>query len=66
MATVGNTKKSTTTDGIKNGSYFSADVKSTGTTIEDGFDGQTTISVEASNDDIASQLWDISAKIVGV
>ncbi|OEU13121.1 NAD(P)-binding protein [Fragilariopsis cylindrus CCMP1102] len=66
MATVGNTKKSTTTDGIKNGSYFSADVKSKGTTIEDGFDGQTTISVEASNDDIASQLWDISAKIVGV
>jgi NAD(P)-dependent dehydrogenase (short-subunit alcohol dehydrogenase family) len=67
MATV-NTKKSTTsTDGIiKNGSYFSADVKSKGTTIEDGFDDQTTISVEASNDDIASQLWDISAKIVGV
>ena len=66
MATVNTTKSSTTTDGIKNGSYFSADVKSKGTTIEDGFDDQTTISVEASNDDIASQLWDISAKIVGV
>jgi len=63
MATV-NTKS--ITDGIKNGSYFSAGVKSKGTTIEDGFDDQTTTSVEASNEDIACQLWDISAKIVGV
>ena len=67
MATVNTSKSTSSTDGIiKNGSYFSADVKSKGTTIEDGFDDQTTISVEASNDDIASQLWDISAKIVGV
>ncbi|OEU18481.1 NAD(P)-binding protein [Fragilariopsis cylindrus CCMP1102] len=67
MATVNTSKSTSSTDGIiKNGSYFSADVKSKGTTIEDGFDDQTTISMEASNDDIASQLWDISAKIVGV
>jgi light-dependent protochlorophyllide reductase len=66
MAATVNTKSSTTTDGIKNGSYFSADVKSKATTIKDGFDDQTTISVEASNDDLASQLWDLSAKIVGI
>jgi len=51
---------------IKNGSYFSADVGSKATTIEDGFNDQTTVSVEASNDDLASRLWDLSAQIVAV
>jgi len=53
-------------DPIKNGSYFSADVRSKATTIKDGFNDQTSVSVEASNDDVASRLWDASAKIVGV
>jgi len=53
-------------DGIKNGSYFSADVGSKATTIENGFNDQTAVSVEASNVDLASRLWDLSAKIVGV
>jgi len=51
---------------IKNGSYFSAEVGSKATTLEDGFNDETTVSVEASNDDLASRLWDLSAQIVAV
>ena len=50
---------------VPTGSYFSAEVGSKAATKADGFD-QAGISVEASDDDLASRLWDTSCEIVGV
>lgn len=51
---------------IPSGSYFSADVGSKAATKADGFNGDSGISVEASNDDLAASLWDLSVTTVGL
>jgi protochlorophyllide reductase len=48
---------------IPSGSYFSAPTKSRAVRKEDGFQ-QTTVSKEASDDNLASRLWDKSAEVV--
>lgn len=51
---------------IPSGSYFSApEAGSKAITKADGFD-QASISAEASNDELALRLWDISADLVGL
>lgn len=47
----------TTQDWPKNGAYFSAEPKVTGTTPESGF-VETQVSKEASRDDLAEKLWE--------
>jgi len=50
---------------VPSGSYFSAEVGSRAFTKEDGFD-DASVSIEASDDDLAARLWFKSTEIVGL
>jgi len=51
---------------VPSGSYFSAETGSKAATKGEGFDGSSSVSKEAMDDDLAARLWDRSVEIVGL